>query len=234
MPEERSSALAHVEALGHHPCFSTTTMDFTEIYKQTSSLVEFSAGAHFIATAVQDRLIIRRADSFQITRTWLIDASPSATSVLMSSTKGKASSTGSEKLISHIGWSCDSEYLLAACAKSGTVQIFKLADEEWTAHIDSGAEGLVKAEWAPDGRNVLCFSEWGVRCLLATPPMSCFSSLLLSAPSNPVVTGHRSRKLPQLSYTPRQRYVNAQHDVYVTHFLPRVYLSGGWPVPNPC
>ncbi|KAG5220522.1 WD40 repeat protein [Salix suchowensis] len=141
-------------------------MDFTEIYKQTSSLVEFSAGAHFIATAVQDRLIIRRADSFQITRTWLIDASPSATSVLMSSTKGKASSTGSEKSISHIGWSCDSEYLFAACAKSGTVQIFKLAGEEWTAHIDSGAEGLVKAEWAPDGRTVLCFSEWGLRVTL--------------------------------------------------------------------
>ncbi|KAF4573059.1 Centrosome-associated WD domain-containing protein [Pleurotus pulmonarius] len=144
-------------------------MDFTEIYKQTSSLVEFSAGAHFIATAVQDRLIIRRADSFQITRTWLIDASPSATSVLMSSTKGKASaaaSSSSEKLISHIGWSCDSEYLFAACAKSGTVQIFKLADEEWTAHIDSGAEGLVKAEWAPDGRTVLCFSEWGLRVTL--------------------------------------------------------------------
>lgn len=198
--------MAHVEALGHHPCFSTTTiiMDFTEIYKQTSSLVEFSAGAHFIATAVQDRLIIRRADSFQITRTWLIDASPSATSVLMSSTKGKASSVGSasEKSISHIGWSCDSEYLLAACAKSGTVQIFKLADEEWTAHIDSGAEGLVKAEWAPDGRTVLCFSEWGVRCLFATPLMSCFSFLQLPASSNPVVTGHWSRKLHQLSYTP--------------------------------
>ncbi len=204
MPEKRSSAWAHVEALV--PCFSTTTMDFTEIYKQTSSLVEFSAGAHFIATAVQDRLIIRRADSFQITRTWLIDASPSATSVLMSSTKGKASAaarSSSEKSISHIGWSCDSEYLLAACAKSGTVQIFKLADEEWTAHIDSGAEGLVKAEWAPDGRTVLCFSEWGVRCLFATPPMSCFSSLQLPASSNPVVTGHWSRKLYQLPYTPR-------------------------------
>lgn len=23
--------------------------------------------------------------------------------------------------------------------------------------------GLTKAEWAPDGRTVLCFSEWGVR-----------------------------------------------------------------------
>lgn len=22
--------------------------------------------------------------------------------------------------------------------------------------------GLVKAEWAPDGRHILCFSEWGV------------------------------------------------------------------------
>jgi len=23
--------------------------------------------------------------------------------------------------------------------------------------------GLTKAEWAPDGRTILCFSEWGVR-----------------------------------------------------------------------
>ena len=25
-----------------------------------------------------------------------------------------------------------------------------------------GCVGLVSAEWAPDGRTVVCFSEWGV------------------------------------------------------------------------
>ncbi|KZP10515.1 WD repeat-containing protein 8 [Athelia psychrophila] len=123
-------------------------MDFTEIYKQSAGLVHFSPGANFIATAVLDRLIVRRADSFQITRTWLLDPPKPRDPI---------------HPISHIGWSCDSEYLLAACAKRGVVRVFKLREEHWAARIDAGTEGLVRAEWAPDGRHILCFSEWGLR-----------------------------------------------------------------------
>ena len=150
-------------------------MDFTEIYKQTSSLVSFSPGTHFLLTAVQDRLIIRRSDSFQIARTWLVDTSPSPTAAALSqygtgSGAGPSSlrdrpgegGSGSNAWITHAGWSCDSEYVLGACAKTGVVCVFKLRDETWSARIEAGAEGLVKAEWAPDGRTVLCFSEWGV------------------------------------------------------------------------
>src|SRR5271170_214723 len=136
-------------------------MDFTEIYKQTASLVAFSSGTQFILTAVQDRLIVRRADTFQITRTWLLDPSASPTQTALTKPKPHAASTSAENWITHIGWSCDSEYLLGACARKGVVHVFQLRDEEWNARIDSGAEGLVKAEWAPDGRNILCFSEWG-------------------------------------------------------------------------
>ena len=46
-------------------------MDFTQAYKQSNFLVEFSKGAQWILTAVDDRLIVRRADSFLIERTWL-------------------------------------------------------------------------------------------------------------------------------------------------------------------
>jgi hypothetical protein len=42
------------------------------------------------------------------------------------------------------------------------VEVFKLRDETWNARIEAGAEGLLKAEWAPDGRHILCFSQWGV------------------------------------------------------------------------
>jgi hypothetical protein len=65
-------------------------------------------------------------------------------------------------VISQIGWSSDSEYVLAACAKSGLVCAFRMRDEDWTARVETGAEGLLRAEWAPDGRHILCFSEWGV------------------------------------------------------------------------
>lgn len=142
-------------------------MDFTEIYKQSANLVSFSPGAHFILNAVEDVLVVRRTDTLQINRTWTITPSARTT-------------TEQDRWISHAGWSCDSEYLFAASAKSGILQVFKLRDETWTARIETGAEGLVKAEWAPDGRNILCFSEWGVSKL--TPPCPPMSTTPATAP----------------------------------------------------
>jgi hypothetical protein len=122
-------------------------MDFTQVYKQSNFLVEFSKGAQWILTAANDRLIVRRADSFSIERTWLVESTP----------------------ISHIGWSWDSEYVFGASSKPGVINIFKITDEAWNARIVVGAEGLARVEWAPDGRSILCFSEWGVgRCILLT------------------------------------------------------------------
>jgi hypothetical protein len=143
-------------------------MDFTEIYKQTAGLVAFSPGTHFVLTAVEDRVVVRRADSFHITRTWQIGAFSSlesSTSQPGNPQQQTAQRSGaSSAWITHAGWSCDSEYVMAACAQRGVVEVFKLRDEEWNARIECGAEGLAKAEWTPDGRAVLCFSEWGVSC----------------------------------------------------------------------
>lgn len=137
-------------------------MDFTEIYKQTGGLVSFSPGAHFILTAVSDRVIVRRADTFHIARSWLVDALPSATANASTRRQLPEHADLPATAITHIGWSCDSEYVLAACAKAGIVHVFRMRDEDWRTKIEAGAEGLVKAEWAPDGRHVVCFSEWAV------------------------------------------------------------------------
>lgn len=142
-------------------------MDFTEIYRQSSGLVAFSPGAHFILTAVADRLIVRRADSFNVSRSWQVSASPSPSVAAVSLRPPKATSRHTDNItqtpvISHVGWSSDSEYVFAACAKHGSVCVYRMRDEEWSAKIESGAEGLLKAEWAPDGRHILCFSEWAV------------------------------------------------------------------------
>jgi hypothetical protein len=120
-------------------------MDFTEIYRQSSSLVAFSPGGHFILTAVEDRIIVRRTDTFQITRTWLVDASPSPTNVFFSgksSSKAKSSSGPiSDDWVTHCGWSCDSEYIFAAFTKRGVVHVLKLRDENWSGRIEAGTEG---------------------------------------------------------------------------------------------
>ncbi|KAL7278087.1 hypothetical protein ACG7TL_008057 [Trametes sanguinea] len=182
----------------------TWNMDFTEIYNQTASLVHFSPGTHFLLTAVEDRLIIRRSDSFQIARTWLVDTSRSPTSAALANAAAAAAGPSSLRpktdetaWITHAGWSCDSEYVFGACAKTGVVSVFKLRDETWSARIEAGSEGLVRAEWAPDGRTILCFSEWGEKSLRATwavmpgagAHLSTFARLALSPP---VETGNRS------------------------------------------
>ncbi|KAK0198238.1 WD repeat-containing protein 8 [Armillaria mellea] len=134
-------------------------MDFTGIYKQSASLVAFSPAGNLILTAAQDRLIVRRTDTFQIVRTSAIDASPSPINASLPQQKALSG----DNRITHAAWSSDSEYMLAACARKGVVHVYKLHDEKWHARVDAGAEGLEKAEWAPDGRSILCFSQWGLR-----------------------------------------------------------------------
>jgi hypothetical protein len=157
-----------------HP--NTMLLDFTEVFKQTGQLAVFSPGTTYLLTAVQDRLVVRRTGSFQVARTWLVDTSPSTTAsivsppprggssrTLRSSTQAQVESeTTPDGWITHVGWSCDSEYVLACCAKRGVVNVYKMVDEQWNARIEAGAEGLARAEWAPDGRSIVCFSEWGV------------------------------------------------------------------------
>jgi len=135
-------------------------MDFTDLFSQTNGSVHFSPGRYFILSAVKDRLVVRRSDREGIVQTWLVDCSPSATTALLA--KGTARTAPSDGWITNAAWSPDSEYILAAVAKRGIVNVYSMRDEKWTARIEAGVEGLVRAEWAPDGRNILCFSEWGV------------------------------------------------------------------------
>lgn len=157
-------------------------MDFTELYQQSNGLVAFSNGAHWVLNAVQDRIIVRRADTFAVTRTWVVDATPSATNASFGTASTASKQTGYNAadlpLVSHIGWSADSEFVLAACARHGVVNIYKMRDEEWSARIEAGVEGLTRAEWAPDGRSVLCFSEWGVRFIFRSFIFRPFHRLL--------------------------------------------------------
>lgn len=152
-------------------------MDFTEIFKQSSGLVSFSPGAHFLLTAATDRVIIRRADTFQISRSWAIDPAPSATASLPSS-----SGTFQTPTITHLAWSSDSEFVLAACAKAGVVHVFRMSDERWYTKVEAGVEGLTRAEWAPDGRHIVCFSGSQVKSISLCPIWLCVLHVQTWAP----------------------------------------------------
>ncbi|KAG8964538.1 hypothetical protein FRC03_001704 [Tulasnella sp. 419] len=218
-------------------------MDFTEIYKQTYHLVAFSPGAQFVLTAIHDRLVIRRSDTFQIARTWHVDTSPSSSSsILTPPPKLKISSNVSQTIppqdawISHIGWSKDSEYLFAACAKRGVVNVFKIRDEKWNARIEAGAEGLVKAEWAPDGRSIICFSEWALRVTIWS--LVTGAATYIQYPKHPdkgyafrkdgryfvLAERHKSKDMLGV-YDASSRYQLVRHFVLPTHSLSSIALS---------
>lgn len=136
-------------------------MDFTDLFSHSQGIVHFSPGRNFILSAVKDRLVVRRSDKEGVFQTWAVDCSPSATTALLA--KATAKPAPSDGWITHAAWSHDSEYILAVVAKRGVVNVYSMRDDKWTARIEAGAEGLVRAEWAPDSRNIICFSEWGLR-----------------------------------------------------------------------
>jgi hypothetical protein len=179
-------------------------MDFTEIYRQSGGLVAFSPGAHFILTAVSDRLVVRRADTFHVSRSWQVPSlpSPSAAAIAAASSRhirpAPDADNITQNVITHIAWSPDSEYVFAACAKFGLVFVFRMRDEEWSARIETGTEGLLRAEWAPDGRHVLCFSEWGV----STSTVLFSFRLTLPASRNHLVPCCRYSNVHPISPTP--------------------------------
>jgi WD40 repeat protein len=113
--------------------------DFTEVFKQTQGLVSFSPNGEYLATAVQQRLVIRESQSLQILQLF-----------------------NCTDLIQHVSWSQGSDLILVASYKLGIFQVFSLEDEEWTGKVDEGILGCSKVLWAPDGRNILSFSEYQV------------------------------------------------------------------------
>ncbi|KAJ3319035.1 WD repeat-containing protein wrap73 [Boothiomyces sp. JEL0866] len=111
--------------------------DFTEIFKQTDRLCRFSPNGEYIATAVQQRLVVREAHSLQI-----------------------LSLFNCNDLIQEVQWAKDSDLLLVGSYKQAKFQIWSLHDEKWTANIEEGIVGCVKLMWAPDARHVLSFSDY--------------------------------------------------------------------------
>lgn len=160
-------------------------MDFTEVYRAKSAC--FSPDGLRVLAVADNRVVVRQADTFQITHTWVVgDSSPTSSSGGATAGAGPSKSSGSRTGAStsdsiQAAWSCDSRYILAALpttspsksgpssscsanavANAGIVQVFDVRDKAWTATINIGIEGLSKAVWAPDARSILCFSEWGV------------------------------------------------------------------------
>lgn len=128
--------------------------DFSQLYH--SSVLAYSPGSTFIATAHHNRIIVRSTTTIQIVRTWLCTpATPIASS----------SKSPVEFNIDILQWSEDGSYILAM--GKGTVWVFALAEEGSGASgevavVGEGLDGCVKAQWGSGGRSILVWSDHGV------------------------------------------------------------------------
>lgn len=132
-----------------------SSYDFSPTYH--SSVLAFSPGSTFIATAYIDRIVIRSTSTLQIVRTWhCLPSSPST-------------SKSAEIQLSSLSWSSDGLYILAHAVKSGSAWVFCLTDEGngdsgEVAKIGAGVEGMIGIEWGKGSRDILVWSDYGV-CL---------------------------------------------------------------------
>ncbi|KAJ1336681.1 hypothetical protein BSLG_007000 [Batrachochytrium salamandrivorans] len=114
--------------------------DFSEIFKQSGSHCSFSPDGDHLAVVLDHRLFVRHTETLQIVALFkCLDS------------------------IQAIGWSADSTLIYCASFRLGSIQVFSLTDDAWTAQIDEGLGGCVAVRWAPDGRHLLSFSDFSLR-----------------------------------------------------------------------
>ena len=114
-----------------------TDVTFSEIYKHSSGLCQYSKDNEHLAVAVQHRLVIRDPDSMQIKQVYTcLDT------------------------INDIKWSKDSKYVITVILQRAMVQVWSIDKPEWTCRINEGLAGLVGARWAPNSRTVLTFCRF--------------------------------------------------------------------------
>ena len=128
--------------------------EFSQLFH--ASLLDFSPGSTFLATAHLNRVIVRSTSTLAIVRTFQCIPPP------------ESSKTPIDVVIDQLLWSSDSLYIIAFSSKVSTGWMFGLTQEgngeggEVARLGGEAVEGLVRVEWGKGERDVLAWSEFGV------------------------------------------------------------------------
>lgn len=115
-------------------------MNFSDLFKQSSQLCEFSPNGNYLALVSQFKLIIRDKSTLETINVFTcLDT------------------------INYIEWSHDSDFILCSLNKRNIIQVFSLENPEWKCKIDEGSAGLTQVSWSPDSRHILTTSDFNLR-----------------------------------------------------------------------
>ncbi|XP_014774667.1 WD repeat-containing protein WRAP73 [Octopus bimaculoides] len=115
-------------------------MNFSELYRQSNQLCEFSPNGEFLAIGSHYKLIIRNVITSQIEHLFTC-----------------------MDFIQYIEWSRDSSLILCGMFKRGLVQVWSLKYLDWSCKIDEGSAGLRNVHWGPDGLHILTTADFNLR-----------------------------------------------------------------------
>ena len=115
-------------------------INLSETFKLTKGQCYFSPNGRYVANASQFRLVVREFETLQIVAVLTcIDT------------------------IDKVAWAPNSKSILSSSFKRGVSQLWTLQNSVCASKLDEGSSGLVDALWCPDSKQILTWSEFGVR-----------------------------------------------------------------------
>lgn len=115
-------------------------LSFSDCFKHASYQVKISPNGHYVANALDTRLVIR-------------DHNNNLNIVMVYETV---------KPIDYVEWSPCSEYILSCNYESGRIDIRSTINTSWHGVIKEGRVGIVKVKWSFDSAKIYYTTEFKV------------------------------------------------------------------------
>jgi hypothetical protein len=119
-----------------------------------------------------------------------------------------------------VEFSPDSLYIACSFFSRSAVQCFSIMDPEWKCRINEGVAGLVNTLWAPDSRNIITFSDFGVQLSMWSLTDNTSHIIAHPKPSSTNTSGGSQQQLS--TFSDDSRYWAIVHRVELRDYIGQV------------
>ena len=119
-------------------------MRFSEKFKQSNQLCEFSPDGKHLAHVFACRLVVRQFNVGDVSECPTSEEQEDNTLLYICC-----------DTVTLMEWSPDSEYILCGMQRKGCIQVWSLSEPTWTCKLTHAGLGLTTTRWAPDSKHIL-------------------------------------------------------------------------------